>query len=56
MSYIVVFRNPTGRGLLVMQDDDDSIVEFESIRDADTILREHPLANAWGYDLLEVSI
>lgn len=56
MSYIIVTRNPTGNGLLVIQNDDESLAEFEHEYEAHELMENHPLGNAWGYDVVEICI
>ncbi len=56
MTYLLAFRNPTGGGLLLIENDDGSPMEFHSIRDADKMVLDHPLGRAWEYEILEVTI
>ena len=57
MSYVLIVRNPRqGGGLLAIQNDDDSVAEFETEQDANYFANEHPLTQAWGYQIIEVYV
>lgn len=56
MSYIIVTRNPTRNGLLAIQNDDESLAEFEHESEAHEMMEDHPLGKAWGYDVVEIYI
>jgi hypothetical protein len=56
MSYLLAFRNPTGGGLLLIQNDDESVMEFDSEKAAEELAQDHPLGRAWCYEILEVNI
>lgn len=47
MSWICLVRNPTGKGLLCINDGEE-IVEYETLTAAKENLADHPLVDAWG--------
>jgi hypothetical protein len=55
MNYILITRNPTGKGVLTIMTDDE-ITQFETEEEAEACANEQPLCQAWGYQVVELEL
>jgi hypothetical protein len=54
-SYIIAIRNPRTNKLVLVTNDDETVCEFESERDAMIAADNTSICKAWGYEVIEVS-
>jgi hypothetical protein len=54
MGYIIVSRNPRGKKIIAVTDDDGNVAEFGSEEDADQAAANTTMCIGWGYEILKV--
>jgi len=55
MSYILLTRNPRTKKLIaVLDQDNETIAEFETESDANAVAMAVPICEAWGYQTAEI--
>jgi len=56
MNYIIVTRNPNGKGVLAIMGEDDSVMQFETREAAEETASNQVLCRAWGYQIVELEV
>jgi hypothetical protein len=58
MNYMIVTRNPNGKGLLTIMtgDECEEIAQYETEEEAIDVADNQPLCIAWGYQIVELEI
>lgn len=56
MNFIILTRNPNGRGVLAIMGEDDSIMQFETREAAEKAASNQVLCKAWGYQIVELEV
>jgi uncharacterized protein YciI len=55
MNYILITRNPTGKGVIAIMTGDE-IAQFETEEEAEACADQQPLCQAWGYQVVELEL
>lgn len=57
MSFVILMRNPNGKALTCVTDNDgEDMAEFNSEDEAEQCAEEQMLCKAWGYQVVEVEV
>jgi hypothetical protein len=56
MNYILITRNPRGKGILTITTDDGDVAQFETEEEAEACADQQPLCQAWGYQVVELEL